>query len=765
MNSLPKPEQIDDGSGHENIKGEGVMKISSRVRIVTSGLAAIVTTGILAGPSFAQDATADVNTSNDDIVVTAQKRSERLQDVPVSISAIGGDEIQKQRITQADDLVTKVPNLQLSATVGENTPIFSLRGVSMSDFSLNQSGPVATYYDEVYKGNFALLGVSLYDIERVEVLRGPQGTLYGKNTTGGAVNLISKLPEFANEGYLNVGIGNYNRYETNGAVNVLINPTLSARVAFIYTHADGWFKNQLPGKPDLNGISEYAIRGSLRWEPSDVMSFVLRASTSFQNPYNYGVFADPVGPGGIGGSGYARAGLGKRQIESNYTPKREARTYAVALTTNLDVGGGLGITSVTSYDEGTLIFGEDTDGSPTQTLEAPYDDRAKQFSQDLRLTSDWSGNFNFILGLYYNRETVFNAYQLRFFNDIDVNGDGIVNATDCGISFPVACRLSSSFNQLKTSYAVYSDAKLDFGDGFTLRGGLRFTHDNGEQNGLTSTARGVDDVDLFVTIPPTDSRFTTNNLSGKLGLDYKTPAGTLLYANYSRGYRASSFNAQAFFDPSEVSIAKPESIDAFEVGAKTRFLDRRVTLNTAAFYYIYNNQQFINVDPVTIATTLINVDRSRIFGAELELNMKASDTVALRAGLGLLDAKIERGLLAGNDLAGNKLSNAPSVTFTGGADLTAAQWDQGSLSIHGDLSFVSSQFFEVLNVPRLQQSSTLLIGGHVDIRHGPWTLSVWGKNLTNRFYSTSRVDASGLGIDYNHIGAPRSFGLVVGREF
>ncbi len=144
----------------------------------------------------------------DEIIVTANKRSENLQNVSISISAVTGDALEKGRTTQVDELVSKVPNLQLTSTVGDNTPIFALRGVSLNDYSLNQSGPVATYYDEVYKGNFALYGIALYDLERVEVLRGPQGTLYGKNTTGGAVNLISRAPKLGEtSGYRTPAMG------------------------------------------------------------------------------------------------------------------------------------------------------------------------------------------------------------------------------------------------------------------------------------------------------------------------------------------------------------------------------------------------------------------------------------------------------------------------------------------------------------------------------------------------------------------------------
>ena len=164
------------------------------------GVPSIALVACLAASVSAQEAEATSDQSGE-IIVTANKRSENLQDVPISVSAVGGDALEKGRTTQIDELVTKVPNLQLTSTVGENTPIFALRGVSLNDFSLNQSGPVATYYDEVYKGNFALLGIALFDLERVEVLRGPQGTLYGKNTTGGAVNLISRAPKLSRSSF------------------------------------------------------------------------------------------------------------------------------------------------------------------------------------------------------------------------------------------------------------------------------------------------------------------------------------------------------------------------------------------------------------------------------------------------------------------------------------------------------------------------------------------------------------------------------------
>ena len=657
--------------------------------------------------------------------------------------------------------MTKIPNLQLTSTVGDNTPIFALRGVSMSDYSLNQASPVATYYDEVYKGNFALLGVAMYDLERVEVLRGPQGTLYGKNTTGGAVNLISRTPQLGETGgYVNLGYGNYSRIDANGALSVPLGETLAARVAFTFARADGWFKNQLPGKPDLASVREYGIRGSLLFEPTDGVRFILRGSTSYQNPRNYGIYAQP--------EAINRPGLKRRQIEANVTDRRRARTYSVSLTGNVDVSDSLAIHSVTSWDKGSLNFYEDTDGTASQLLEIPYGDRAKQFAQDLRLTSDFSGPFNFILGAYYNREKVFNTSTFEIGKDIDSDGLPGVTDLDCAIGLPLGCLFRNSFDQLKTSYALYSDMSFEISDALKLRGGLRYTHDKGSQTNFESNALGPNGVLVANLIPLTSRKYKTNNLSGKIGADFKIDNDKLVYVNYSRGYRAPSFNAQAFFDPSEVSVAKAEKIDAFEIGAKTQFADRRVTLNLAAFHYGYSNQQFINIDPATAAQTLINIPKSRIMGGEAELTVRASDMLTLRGGIGLLDTKITKGIVSGVNVKGNELSNAPSFTFAGGVDLTVMDNDSGKFSLHGDMSYAASQYFEVLNVPRLRQKSYALLSGHIDWESGSglYSASIWGKNLTNKFYFTSRVDLlAGFGFDYNHIGTPRTYGITVGAKF
>jgi iron complex outermembrane recepter protein len=713
-----------------------------------------------AGPARAQDTAAD-ETAAPDIVVTALKRSESLQDVPISVSAIGGDVLQKGRVTQVDELVTRVANLQLTSIVGDNTPIFALRGVSMSDYSLNQASPVATYYDEVYKGNFAFLGIAMYDLERVEVLRGPQGTLYGKNTTGGAVNLISRTATLGEtSGYVNLGYGNYDRVDVNGAVNLALGEKAALRLAGTFAKADGWFKNVVPGNADLASVDEWALRGTLAAAPSDDLRITLRLAASRQTPTNYGIFAQP--------EDVNRPGLRRRQIAANIDRERLAKTLSAALTVDYDVSDTLTLTSITSYDYGKLSFYEDTDGTAGQLLEIPYFDRARQFAQDLRLSSNTGGPFDFILGLYYNREKVFNRTTFEIGKDIDSDGLPGITANDCAVGLPLGCLFRNSFNQVKDSYAVYADASYDLSDRVTLRGGLRFTHDKGEQRDFEANALGVDESLIANLIPRTTLDYSQDNLSGKIGIDYKLADGDLLYASFSRGYRAPSFNAQAFFDPSELSVAKPEEVTSYEAGAKTQFLGRMVTLNVAAFHYDYKNQQFINVDPTTAAQTLLNIPKSRIYGGEIDLTIRPSRDLSIQTGVGLLSTRIQRGSVSGQDVTGNRLSNAPSFNANATVDWTVVDGPAGRFSIHPTISYQSSQFFEVLNVPRLRQKGYALLGGRIDWEsaNGRYTLSVWGKNLTNKFYFTSRVDLlAGFGFDYNHIGAPRTYGVTAGVKF
>jgi iron complex outermembrane receptor protein len=732
----------------------------------------------------AETSTAAVAPGGGDIIVTAQKRSERLQNVPIAITALSGDQLEQRQIRRVEDLVTSVPNLQVTSPAGEGLPVFALRGISMADYSLSQSSPIAVYFDEVYKGTFSVLGLGMFDLERVEVLRGPQGTLYGKNTTGGAINFISRKPNFETGGNLSVGYGNFDHVMADGALETALGSTLGARVAFTFERAHGWIKNRFPGAPDAESLRQYAIRASLRYQPSDTVDIIIRGSTSLQNPSGYGNVAI-VGPGGIGGPVYeefgipndARAGLGRREIDTPDIYRRHLRTYALAANANIQISDALALTSITSWDKGSTRFTEDPEGTPLKQVLALYSGRTEQVTQDLRLASDFSGPFNFLIGAYFSGEKVFNSTSLQFYTDIDVNGDGVINAQDCvdGGGF-VACDFSNSFNQKKTSYALYSDATYKLTDRLMLRGGLRYTHDRGRTRNYLAQMRGVDGTRLANLIPgsATDlfatasQDFKGNNVSGRVGVDFKPAPDVLLYANYSRGYRGSAFNAQAFFSPLELSIAKPEKIEAFEGGFKTELFDRLVRFNGAAFWYNYKNQQVLDLNPQTAVQTLINLPKSRIYGVEFDLQIRPTQNLTLSGAFGLTDATVQRGTSLGMDISGNRLISAPVFTLSSSVDWAIPIGSNVIADAHADLSHASGQYYDIVNRKGAFEGAYSLVNARIRFhpQHDRYGMAVWAKNITNEYYRTHRIDLlSSFNYIYTHVNQPRTYGVSFDVKF
>ena len=720
----------------------------------------------------------------EEIVVTAQRRTEDVQNVPIAMSVLTGEQLGAQGIRRAEDLGIGVPNLQISQPLGQGLPVFSLRGVSMSDYSLSQNGPIAVYYDEVYKGNWAIMGVGFFDLERVEVLKGPQGTLYGKNTTGGAINLIARRPQFETGGSLSAGYGNYDHYSAEGALEVALSETLGARVAFTMDRADGTVENAYPGAPDASSTRQHGIRASLRFNPSENLDLTLRASTSLQNPWNYGIPATP-GPDGIGAPVYNlfgipgdfRTGLDRREIETPDIRKQDFRTNAIAANADIRLGETITLTSITSWDEGTMELGEDGEGTPLEMGFNSYYGKTTQVTQDLRLTSDFDGPFNFIVGAFYGDEEISNHTDLRFFMDIDVNDDGGIDAQDClDGGFFIACNYYNRFRQKKTSIAAYSDLRYELTDTVTLRGGLRYTQDKGELRDFLAQLRAPDRTPLFNVIPGSDTDlsatssmdFDDDNVSGKLGVDYALSDDAMLYASYSRGYRGAAFNAQAFFSPDELSIAEPEEIQAVEAGFKSELFGRRVRFNGSAFWYEYENQQVLDVDPDTLVQSLVNLPKSRIVGVELDLQARVTDALGFSAAVGYTDSEVREGSSQGIDISGNRLISAPSFTVSTAVDWSIPLGQWGAADARVDAAYASKQYYDLLNRASTAQDAYWLMNSRIrlhpeDDRYG---VALWVKNLTNTFYRTGRYDAmDGFGYIYNHVNEPRTYGVTVDVRF
>ncbi|MDX1554695.1 MAG: TonB-dependent receptor plug domain-containing protein, partial [Xanthomonadales bacterium] len=392
-------------------------------RLTQAALAITLTTVTAAMPAIALGQAGE-SLVLEEVTVTAQKRAESLQDVPVSITALTAADIENQKIREGAEIAASVPNLFATKVAGDGFPIYSLRGVSMSDFSYNQSSPVATYVDEVYKGNPAIQGVQIFDLERIEVLRGPQGTLYGKNTTGGAINFITAKPGHETEGYFSVGFGNYSRIESQGAYQTsLASDTLAMRIAYTWIDADGWMENGQPGVDDASAIGDFGARLSFLWTPNDDVEVLLRLFTGEVDAVNYGIQPFNISADGVGAGLYGLYSLlgassqtdyfrsddmGWWDFDSEQDTHRQIENDAIALTVNWALNDTLTLTSISSWDDGDIFNPEDADGSPNQVVTPWYYAEADQYAQDLRITSEYDGMFNFIAGAYYAKEEVYN---------------------------------------------------------------------------------------------------------------------------------------------------------------------------------------------------------------------------------------------------------------------------------------------------------------------------------------------------------------------
>jgi iron complex outermembrane receptor protein len=672
----------------------------------------------------------------------------------------------------------------------------------LNDFSFNQNPPIALYINEVYKGNPAIFGISMYDLDHVEVLRGPQGTLFGKNTTGGAISFITHQPDIgADDGYQTFGIGNYRRFEAQGGLSIPIADNLAARLAYTTTQADGWFRSETPGIEDKNGIQNYSLRGALKFVASNTLQFTLTGQYGYSNPTNYGIYAQPIAPG-IGGPPYSgynylepngtvvvypsnvapdpRTGLGPRQLTESIPDHRNDGASSLTFAAVWDVTSALKLSSITSWDYGTIYDPEDSSGSKVQNTISIYHDRDRQVTEDIHLVSNFSGPFNFTAGTYFDRETLFNSNNLGSYLDIDYNRDGVLNYKDCAQSLAanainpnitvIGCSYDNRFHQTKDSYAAYADASYDLTTKLKLHLGIRETFDDGRLYDFKSVVTGTDGVQIQNVIPggpnldaTLTNRFQMNKATGRAGLDYDFSPDTMAYASYNTGYRGAAFNAQAFFQPAEANIAAPELITAYEVGFKSQFMDHRITANSAVFLYDYRNQQVLEVNPVTAAQTLNGIPRSRIKGWESEIKAVVTPAVRLNFGVGFADARVTEDIYSGVNIAGNSLIAAPKWTGTAGLDWRALSGRLGELNVHVDGQYASRQNFDILNYPTTEQGGYGLLNSNIAWTNpsGHMVVTFWGRNLTNKLYAASIGDLSqGFNEIVSEWGPPLTYGVT-----
>ena len=775
-------------------------------------LASVATSWLLApGTATAQSTQATVPAPDeetgvvgDEIVITARKRAERLVDVPIAVTSLSSEDVARLQANDLSGIQGAAPNVNLVQGRGSTSSanIF-IRGVGQPDALQTFDPAVGVYVDGVYISRIQGALFNLFDVDRVEVLRGPQGTLYGKNTIAGAINIVSKKPDLTEtRGAGSFTYGSYDQLLGNAYVSVpLVADKVALSVAGVYDKRDGLVTDPLTGRR-YNDRDNQTVRAILRARPTDSLELLLSGDYSRQRtsatlgyptapliqtslfPAGTRIIvpAFPYGPYNYRASTSLQPGQGQKQDQ-----------YGVSLTANYELSNLFSVTSITAYRHLKPELWVDIDATERSIADIFLGFTDKQFSQELQLKLD-GNRLKGVAGLYYLSESI--------------RSDQIANDNDLFtlLAAPVTFSRFINDNQLTHSYAAFGQLTYDLTDKLSLTGGLRYTYETKRYNRFTTTASSLAALNgLAYTFPDSlPAPFNTMNkvdfdaFTPSATLSYKPSRDTLLYVSAANGFKSGGFNGRVNSTadvtqiiggvPTIVPFFKPETVWSYEVGAKADFLDGRVRLSGDAFYSDYRDFQ-ARVGGGTTAAGLsgsfpvLNAGKLRIWGIEADLVARPTDAWTVRSTLGYLNAKYlefndgRRTPPFGRDSFSCNPSGmqvtcqpafAPPISFSLASDYVVDFGGSGSLTVGGDLRFIDKQFLSVDNRPNLTEDGYALVNAFVqyDDPSQRWYVRGGVKNLTKTLYLTDGQEFSSVGnIQTAYYGDPRTFSGTIGFRF
>ncbi|WP_169335529.1 TonB-dependent receptor [Dasania marina] len=716
----------------------------------------------------------------EEVVVTAQKRSQSVQDIGITMSAFNGDTLKELGVQSSQDIAAYTPNVRIINQFPTSVPTFTIRGVGLNDFNSNNNSAVGVYVDGVYQTSPAMLGFQLFDTERVEVLKGPQGTLYGKNTTAGAINFIAKRPSQETEGNVSVTYGRFNAGRIEAAVGGGITETVAVRAAISHDFSDGNVKNRVTGN-DLHDVDKLAGRFLINWQPSQDVDVLLNLHAGkdrsggpvyyhrgLQDPNDVSQECAPVQAGKYDPSqcvdvyGYSDTDGDLHKVDIDHEPKQKDDFYGMALSVNWDLGWAT-VDSITAYENYDRFMSEDADASPNALVHDQFDDEITQFSQELRLTSNSEEDFTWITGLYYGKDEV-----------------NTVQDDNCTTEFGPPCAFAYyrlDLEQTSEVMAAFLHTEWQFKDNLKLTAGTRYSYEE-KKDFHSSTAFSLTEADFYagnLFIPAyenTDDNVTFSNVSWRLGLDWNVNEDTLAYASVSTGFKSGGFpGGWAFSGPQQLEPFDDEQILAYEVGVKSTLLEQTLRLNAAAFYYDYDDLQVFGVVEVAglpPVQTLTNSGNAKIKGFEADVNWLVSDGWEIIGGIGVLSTELQdyQGF-GGTDASGNNLANAPELTLNATIKRT---WhlDSGKIAANVSANYQDKVYFDVFNDELLSEDSYTLYNARIAYSSSEhnYTVGLWGKNITDEEYTGMGFHFRGFpGNSFLNAGMQRTYGVSFDYNF
>ena len=710
--------------------------------------------GLTATAARAQNTTGAASqpdeTSSNEIIVTARKRAESLQDTSMALSVVDDKLLERKQINDVNGLQTVVPTITIGETVGMLK--INIRGLGNSTNTRSEDSDVVLYEDGAAISRMEAQSSAFFDLQRVEVLRGPQGTLYGRNSTGGAINLITRKPTETFEGYVDATLGNYGLVKTDAAVSGPISSTISARAAVTSTNRGGFGKNIATGA-DVEDQKRYAGRLQLLFKPSDRFQFLLSGEYAKQDDASgfFGYLAPlfpfanpPVAPRGAGGFSDPNS----RDVASNFDPQLKKKTWSITGTLDYKLTDNLSIRNVANYRKLDFFIAQDLDTSTVSTptyVSIPLTD--KQYSEEFQFIYD-SDRIKAIAGLYYFHET--------FGGETDI-GTG----PNTGIYFRL---LGTSKTK---AFAPFFNVAFDVNDAITLRVGGRYNSDR-RSIANSTILNGVRSVPAIA-----NDRRKITAYTGEYGVDWNITDRAMVYYTFSQGFRSGA----ALIFQSTSPIIDPTKVQNHEIGLKFESDDRSFYANVAAFTAKVTDLQRTQASLVNglLSTRVNNIDAMRNKGVELDTGWTPLPNVSLHSSVAYLSAKFlnfqsDDPIIQGANvaqLAGNTTQQAPRWKWNAGAQFTLPFSNGSSLVASGDVSYQSSVWFDEFNRAPFAEGGYALVDAGLTYHFvgDQLRMSVWGKNLTDeKRLADVSFSAFGQVISKQWI-APRTFGATIHYDF
>ncbi|MCK9503705.1 MAG: TonB-dependent receptor [Porticoccaceae bacterium] len=696
----------------------------------------------------------------EEIVVTAQKRAQNAMDTPLSLTALDGDSLKNRQVATMEDLRLVSPGLR-SGNAGGVNRLF-IRGIGLQSFASGADPSAAFYVDGVFIGRPSFQLGSFFDVDRVEVVRGPQGTLYGRNATSGAVNLHSRRPTEELSGYLEVTAGNYQMHETSGAISSALDSEgkVLGRLAFHQLNRDG-YGDDVTGHHPVNDANQQSARGTLQFLPTDDVDITIIGEYHKEKDNNYFTTNHGAYPGftlaGLQGAanpanGWVPAGIA---IENSHdaatnlfgdTNNREV--FALTALANVDLTDTFSLASTTGWRKGSRTNANNSDGTSAGLGNTFYNEDNEQFSQELQLTYT-DDRLDAVAGVFYYEEEIENYVYVPFYQFSSGPGDTPVPYEQDGVMDIEAWAVFS-----QATYAIQPDLRLTLG--------ARYSRETREHQGQFTG--------LFVPVYVADEEKTWSSFTPKVGIEYDLFDNTLLYASWTKGFKSGTYNVGQ-----NNPVIDPEEIKAYEVGFKSQLWDNRLELTGAGFFYDYTDLQVNKI--IGIATVTTNAGEAENKGIELATRAQLTDRLMLDANFTWLDATFTEftsinpiNEAAGEqDLRGNMLPGAPEYSAGIGLSYEIPLASGAFVIPRVDATYTDQVFFSEFNDPYVAQDSVTKVNASIryESADGKLNVTAWGKNITDEYVITNISLGIGLwGLPlYGGVEAPATYGVTLGYNF